>query len=213
MGSSPSLIHTSRITDSSAPLVYLLHGRAGDVDVMSIFRRSVPEHWNILQVQAPLSDPIGGYSWWQITEGSLDPDAALEASQIFLHFREQALSHYSLCPIAEVGLGFSQGSGLLSVIIQTQPELFRAVGFMAGFVVELPDREKLTQSVSKPEIFWAHGNKDPVIKISRAKQGASYLARLGVNVHLISDDVEHKVGRSGMRELRIWLNDISERFQ
>ena len=55
-----------RLRDASAPLLYMVHGRAGNIEVMWAFRRTAPETFSLLSVEAPQPDPVGGYSWWQV---------------------------------------------------------------------------------------------------------------------------------------------------
>src|SRR5262245_26898267 len=54
--------------DPGAPLFILVHGRAGNFDLMWTFRRCLPEGVHIFALQAPIPDPIGGYSWWDIAD-------------------------------------------------------------------------------------------------------------------------------------------------
>jgi len=54
--------------DPAAPLVYLVHGRAGDRRVMWPFQRIAPERASVVALEAPSADPRGGFSWWLVDD-------------------------------------------------------------------------------------------------------------------------------------------------
>jgi phospholipase/carboxylesterase len=186
-------------SDPTAPLAVLIHGRAGNVEVMWAFRRCIPEHWSILAFEAPYPDPVGGFSWWLID--SVDTrTGGLSAAALVVDGVRGALERYQLSPARIVGLGFSQGAGTLSTVIQREG-LFDAVALLAGFVVELPERPP----VAPCTVFMAHGDQDEMVSVERARRGRDYLRHLGYTVEYHEDPVGHKVGTSGMRALRVWL--------
>ncbi|MBN8549852.1 MAG: hypothetical protein J0M12_11105 [Deltaproteobacteria bacterium] len=187
--------------DPTAPLVFLVHGRAGNFDVMWTFRRMLPEHLNFIAPQAPLQDPIGGHSWWQVTDGRHSLTEAAQASSQLTDFIKRSPEHYGLAPRSCIALGFSQGAGLLSLTIQRAPQSLKAVALLAGFVLEEP------QSLPTPplaSVLMLSGTNDEVIPIEKARQGAAYLKSKGFSVELHEDPVGHKVGAPGMRRLAEW---------
>ncbi len=54
----------------------------------------------------------------------------------------------------------------------------------------------------------AHGTRDEVISIERARRGAKLLENLGLPVTQVEDDVGHKIGVQGTRALRNWLHEL-----
>ena len=124
-----------RAASASAPCIFLIHGRAGNQEVMWTFKRVVPENWTIIAPQAPLSDPLGGYSWWLVKE-HWSKDEAIAASSLLLDFISKALSFYSLSPNKIYASGFSQGGAVLSLCLQAQPQLFSRVALLASFIIE-----------------------------------------------------------------------------
>jgi len=189
--------------DKTAPLAVLIHGRAGNYDVMWTFKRCIPESYNIISFQAPEHDPIGGYSWWQVAGGEKILDSLPAADKLIASIHS-AIKHYKLSPKFLIALGFSQGAVILSVILQKSPEIFSSVGLLAGLVVEI-EENSVRNSKSLPQIFFAHGINDEVIPVAKAKKGQSYLKKLGFNTTLVEDSVGHKVGTEGMRELKEFL--------
>ena len=190
-------------SDRTAPVVFLVHGRAGNFDVMWTFRRCIPEKFSIIAVQAPLKDPLGGYSWWNVEERF---DLASHANTInkLTKFIQAVPLFYELKPSKNIALGFSQGGAILSILLQQKPSLFAAVGLLASFVIPISDARG-----TEIPIFIGHGETDDVIPITKAEQGVNHLQSLGFNVQYFTDPVGHKIGTQGMRELKRWIAELT----
>ncbi len=203
-----SLIHKISVhAGAGAPLALLVHGRAGNVDVMSTFYRSIPASHNILSVQAPYPDPIGGFSWWMVDEQGFNWSLCERSARQLGEFLQEAMHTYKLEPRFIYALGFSQGSAILSVIAQQQPQRLRGLAILAGFVVEL-ENARPVETQSSTAIFWAHGSEDSIVRISRALRGVAYLQKLGFHVDFVEDPVGHKVGKLGMARLKDWQLEL-----
>ena len=199
------LVHSTRVTEgSSNPLIYLVHGRAGNVDVMSTFKRTIPDDFQIISVQAPYADPIGGFSWWQVKE-KLCREEVKSTLHVLCEFIESAEEYYDLKTTRRIALGFSQGAGLLSATIESSPKLFFGLGFLAGFLLKNKPLQYWQQLKNKPAIFKAHGIKDPTISIEKAREEEQFLREAGFNIEYVEDDVAHKIGTAAMRSLKNWL--------
>ena len=191
--------------DATAPLALMVHGRAGSYDNMWAFRRCVPEHWSIIAPQAPLDDhEHPGKSWWIVDH---DPERiaahACAALPPLVDFVNRALVAYKLTPAFVVGVGFSQGAGMLSTFMQFEPERFRGVALLAGFVVRLTPPPRFTGA--RPSVFMAHGTLDERVPRSQALEGREYLRGHGITTQYVEDPVGHKVGVQGMKALTEWL--------
>lgn len=197
------LQHTlRRHPDPLAPLVFLIHGRAGNYSVMSTFRKSFGDGFSILSPQAPFADSRGGYSWWEVDKSREESDRQREESTVRLRqFIRAAPLRYGVAPRYLVGVGFSQGAALLSVIIQDEPKLFAGAGLLSGFVIprEKPDSAQL------PRVFMFHGRNDETVPFQRALEGESFLRQRGAEVQFVEEAVGHKVGIQGMRAFTGWV--------
>jgi len=193
--------------DRSAPLALLVHGRAGNSKVMWAFRRCIPPHWQIISVEAPIPDPIGGYSWWLVDAAGSMEERAKAGAEPLRRFLDRLVGHYDLRPSRLLALGFSQGGALLSYIVQDSPLLFSGVGLLASFVVSRSDIE-VGPIHGAPSVFIAHGSEDTVVPLSRSNEGRAYLEQRGFAVEQHVDPVGHKVGSSAMRALPLWLERV-----
>ena len=192
-------------SNPNAPLIYLVHGRAGNKDVMWTFARAVPESWEIIAPQAPLNDPIGGYSWWLIDS----PTRSQEIERAAAMLREFILKDDNPTqPRLRVAAGFSQGAGLLSLLVQREPELFKGVALLAGFVLKSASSPG-TNAKAHARIFIGHGSQDQTVLIQRALEGAEQLRKQGFNVEFFQDPVGHKVGSTTMRAFKEFLRSLS----
>ncbi len=208
------LKHKFRLTsDPEAPLILMVHGRAGSFDVMWTFRRAIPEQWNAIAPQAPIPDtpdilPKGtvGYSWWEVLQGSRgEPEAMQRAASKLAHFLDQATTFYRLRPKRVVAIGFSQGAALLSVMAQRPDQPFAGIGLLAGFVIRNSD----PTGVRTCPVQMCHGERDEVVPFDLAKKGAEHLRGLGFPVEIASDPVGHKIGPAGVRALKSFLEQFA----
>ncbi|MFN4894655.1 MAG: alpha/beta hydrolase [Pseudomonadota bacterium] len=190
---------------ASAPLVVLVHGRAGNRSVMWTFERSIPEECHVVAFQAFLPDVLGGWSWWDMTTPGSKRDAILAAAGRFSRALKAFVDLYRLTPTKIVGMGFSQGSVLLSAVALRGFADFDGVAVLAGFVF-LPGEPPSIPK--KPAILVAHGVLDETIPVTQARDGVSSLKRLGFDVTYVEEEVGHKVGIEGTRAIKTWLSDI-----
>ncbi|MEY4180700.1 MAG: hypothetical protein RLY70_4274 [Planctomycetota bacterium] len=194
--------------DRSAPLAVLLHGRAGTREVIWMFERHVPPEAAVLSLQAPLAEPapLGGFSWWRIDADEEERAAAMRhAVERMTAAMERFIELEALEPASRVILGFSQGAALISAALLSQRLRVDGAALLAGFVVEPPGPPAIHGA---PKVFVAHGTRDEVISIERARRGARLLESLGLPVTRVEDEVGHKVGIQGTRALKSWLHEI-----
>jgi len=181
-----------------SPLFILVHGRAGNVRIMSGISRSLPAGSARLFLQAPVPDPIGGFSWWLIEDPDADPwQASFALDQIL----EDIIPRLGIHPRITLGIGFSQGGGVLGMALQRNPRLLQGLALLASFVIRSPEP---VPSGAAPEVFIAHGSDDTVVSIEEAEKGERYLTELGWRTTMVIDSVGHKVGVQGMRGLKEW---------
>lgn len=199
------LIH--RITegfDANAPLAIFVHGRAGNLNVMSLFRRALPDSMAILQVQAPFEDPLGGWSWWNVESPAATRGAQMKQSESLLRSTlSSILGAHQSRPQSVVAFGFSQGGAMLSMLIsQSPPPQIQRIVFLSSFLL----REHFIESSwERLPVFWAHGENDAVIPFTRAAEDVAMLEAAGALVDFHHDPVGHKVGAQSLRALRDWI--------
>jgi predicted esterase len=192
--------------DADAPLIILVHGRAGSAQVMWAFDRTLPEHSNVVSFEAFLPDVLGGFSWWDMaSDQPIEP--AIMRARDRLHFAiERYVDLLSLSPRKIIALGFSQGAVLLSASVLTGAIRLDALGILAGFVSKVGEQGLIK---GRPEVFVAHGSADEVLSVEKARKGVQRLKSYGLPVTYVEEEgVGHKLGIQGMRGLKEWVGKV-----
>jgi predicted esterase len=169
---------------------------------MWTFERAIPEACQVVSFEAFLHDPIGGWSWWDMAVAGSKHEAIVNAAHKLRAGIEAFTTLYGLQPTARVGLGFSQGSVLLSAVTLLGLSPFDAIAVLAGFVY-LPPEGVAPKKI--PDVFIAHGSQDETIPVSKARRGVEALQKMGVPVEYVEEEVGHKVGIQGTRALKQWV--------
>ena len=211
---------------SGRPLVVLAHGRAGDRTLMWVFSKGLQREGVkrlmpvVVTPEAFLVDEKGGFSWWPIRDKLATVSEALcaeglrevlHAVDVFRGFVLNIERMFQTDPGFRVVGGFSQGAALCATLSLRDPDFFRGVALLAGFVPQavlqqqggLPDRVQ-----PKAQYFIAHGTADPIIPFARAEQARDWLMAAGAPVTFHSDAVTHKVGAGGIRALGEWFEEL-----
>lgn len=191
--------------DRTAPLVVLVHGRAGDARVMWTFDRLIPHGCSVVSFEAFLPDEKGGFSWWDVNDRDSLESAILRARDRLQFALERYIELEKLEPKGMVALGFSQGGVLLSAAMLTGSIKLDGLAILAGVVSKAGDQGGV---VGAPEILIAHGTADEIVPIESARKGADRLREMGLRVVYVEEPVGHKVGVEGTRALREWLKRI-----
>ena len=204
------LEHTYRIaSDPTSPVIFFVHGRAGTYDVMWLFRRAVPDSFHIITPQAPLRDPLRGFSWWQV-HAHMKPneEEVATSAKLLTGFFTKSIEYYNLMPRKILALGFSQGGGILSWGLQNELLKIDGMGFLASFLY--PSSPVGTRiHFGAQRVFWAHGTQDEVVSCSRARLDVQLLQENGIPVEYREEDVGHKVGARSLNALKDWIASFS----
>jgi phospholipase/carboxylesterase len=185
-----------------SPLVVLVHGRAGNRTVMWTFERNIPPESHVVSFEAFLHDPIGGWSWWDMSAPGSKRESIVYAAHKLKTAIDAFIALQGIKPRTLLGIGFSQGSVLVSATASLQLVPFDAMGILAGFVF-LPDED--VQLPRFPAVFIAHGTQDDTISVEKARKGAEALRLRGAEVQYIEEQVGHKIGIQGSRALKEWI--------
>jgi len=203
------------------PVYLLLHGWTGDEGSMWIFSSRLPADAWMIAPRGLFPSTLGGFSWYPETKRfwpaveQLQPAAeklaAVINSDIFpeIFFKPVSVLEVEKRPLSLVG--FSQGAALAFTFALINPQMVRAVAGLSGF---LPDR---FESFLDPlpyngiPVLLAHGRRDELVPVEKARQAAEYLTRAGAQVDYCEDDVGHKLSAACFRSLEVFFQDLSPR--
>ncbi|HKI54155.1 MAG TPA: hypothetical protein VJ987_08510, partial [Anaerolineales bacterium] len=102
-------------------------------------------------------------------------------------------------------MGFSQGAAMSSVLAFLYPERIRKVGILSGFVPSGVDEYIPNRPLAGKKIFVAHGTKDEMVPVDRARASMEILERAGAEITYCEDEVGHKVSLNCVRALRSYM--------
>ena len=212
------------------PLLIMVHGRAGDFNVMWVFSKVVEQEGVVRPVtlapQAVAADPVGGFSWWPVyptpAAGQSEAVKAERLHEVEVGVRsvesfiEAAERHYNTDPQRRFIFGFSQGGALAATLSLLRPDLFRGVAILAGFIpyavredpgLKHPSVD--SGEATLPEYFVAHGTEDPILPFTRALDTRDWLEGKGARVTFHEDATKHKIGTAGIKALAEWYRRVS----
>ncbi len=191
--------------DGPWPTAVLLHGHAGNEDVMWVFARTLPSDWLLVAPRAILGNPDEGYSWHS---HPLDGWPTLsefdEAITAVSHLIHTLPTLYQADPQRIYLMGFSQGAALAYAIVMRQPGLVQGIAGLVGFVPEQAKAALATNPFQDLPIFMAVGTQDERIPAKYARQGAKIIKKANAQLDYHEYDTGHKLNAQGMRDLTQW---------
>ena len=195
-------------TQVPARFLLMLHGWTGDENSMWIFTRKFPEDMWIAAPRAPHAAEGGGYSWRALHPGTWGlptlSDLKPAADSLIRLVDDVSVSIGVDATQFDVA-GFSQGGALVNVLALLYPQRIRKVAVLAGFMPAGVD-DLLTQRVLNDKPFFvAHGSKDDLVPLERARQAIELLEGAGAQVTFCEAEVGHKVSVDCLRGLETFF--------
>ncbi len=186
-----------RIPSGDGPrrVLLLLHGWTGDENSMGIFVPRLPEDAFLIIPRGLHPTPLGGFSWqpdhqkkWA-SISDLQPAVETLMDQLDpINFPQADFDRLSL-------IGFSQGAALVYAFTLLYPERVISLAALAGFMPEgagVLVRSRNPDLRGKP-VFVAHGSKDEMVPVEKARQAVALLEQAGARVTYCEGGVGHKL--------------------
>jgi phospholipase/carboxylesterase len=184
------------------PVFVLLHGWTGDENSMSIFASRLPANVILLFPRGLYNSPMGGFSWypkldkaWPVLNDFETAIAALAGVLSIDHFADGDFSQLSM-------VGFSQGAALVYCFAMKRAKRVRAFAGLSGFVPEGAAYLAEEHPLEGLPGFIAHGTRDQLVPIERARQGVKILQQAGATVSYCEHEAGHKLNTDCFRSLQ-----------
>lgn len=189
------------VGDGPHPVVLMLHGWTGDEKAMWVFAPRLLKHAVLISPRGLFSTPLGGYGWHEHQLGLLpqvsDFRPAVDALLDLL--RPQNF------PGADLGrihlAGFSQGAALSFAFALQVPERVASITALSGFFPRQADEYLREAPLNGIPVFLAHGTKDEIVPVEKARQAITLLKSAGADVLYCEDDVGHKLSTTCFNSL------------
>ena len=96
-------------------------------------------------------------------------------------------------------MGFSQGAALAYSLTLTHPEKVDKLAGISGFFPELQNGALLDGALKGKKVFVAHGLRDEMVPVDKARQVVKTLKKSGAEVTYCEEDVGHKLSSGCFR--------------
>ncbi len=201
----------TRISESTSPrLMVLIHGWTGDENSMWVFTRGLsPDYW-MMAPRAPYPADTTGFSW-RLPQSETFGRPSLEMLRPSVDGLIRLIDEYSASVKVDAAqfdlMGFSQGAVMVNLVGMLYPHRVRKMGALAGFVPSGLDQVISTQPLAGKHIFIAHGTRDQMISVERARESIALLEQAGAQVTYCEDEVGHKLSANCLRALETYLKE------
>lgn len=191
-------------------MLMMIHGWTGDENSMWVFTRGLPPDFWIIAPRAPHPAETSGYSWRPLqpeTWGRPSFEQLLPAAEGLIRLMDEYAASVKVDASQFDVMGFSQGAAMVNVLGMLYPQRIRKMGVLAGFVPSGADEHVANRSLAGKRIFVAHGTKDEMVPVERARESMDLLEQAGATIVYCEDEVGHKLSANCLRGLETYLQD------
>ncbi len=188
-------------------LLLLLHGHLGDENAMWILTKPLPKDYIMLAPRAPVEIQPGRFSWHPIQKTWPPLSRYQKLTESLMQRVDSFTSNEDLHIEKMDVIGFSQGAVMAIALSYFYPDRIRKAAVLAGF---LPRswQDSLEANPPKNQAFYiAHGTRDDVIPIEKARSLASLLREKGTSVTFCEANTAHKLGANCFQSLGKFFSD------
>lgn len=198
-----NFIYRERLPGGKKPreLLIMLHGWTGDENSMWIFSSRIPDDYFVVSPRGFWSAPLGGYGWRKNGSGDHARTEDFQPAIATLNEFISVLNHPGINTDQYNLIGFSEGAALCYTLALENPDRVNKLAGISGFVPDDVVIESSRTSLSGKSIFVAHGTRDKLVSVDKARQVVKVLKRAGAEVRYCEEDVGHKLSANCFRGL------------
>jgi phospholipase/carboxylesterase len=209
----PKLAYQERAAGNQPEgLLVLHHGRGtSEEDLLPLADVLDPEQrLHVAAPRGPLQLPGGpGYHWYTVPRvGHPDPGTFAAAYEQLAEFHDELWERTGVTPEQTVLGGFSMGT-VMSYALGLGPDRPPPAGIVAfsGFI---PNVEGWLPALERnaTRVFITHGQWDPVIDISFARQARELLETAGFDVVYRESEAAHNIDPPDIPRSVAWLREV-----
>ena len=175
---------------------------------MWVFESRLPKNAILIAPRGIYSTPWGGFGWqnqidrnWPLIEDFYPAFEVIHQLINSKYFLDEDIKNISF-------VGFSQGAALGLSFSILNPTLFRSAAGLSGFVPNDVKEVIEHKPLNGVKIFLAHGTKDKLVPVERARETVEILRMAGGKVTYCEDDVEHKLSAACFRGLENFYQNL-----
>lgn len=188
-------------------LFILIHGWLGNEKSMSIFTSSIPENATVIFPRGIVNLHEDRYGWVDFQNSPTSFEDYAEKSKELISSISELINSFELNEKnRKLNLiGFSQGAAMCVVLSMLFPEYFNKIAILAGFLPKNPPSDFQSQ-IASLEFYIAHGTDDQMVSFQSSIELREYLEERRANVHFCKEDIGHKVGKTCLKNLKLFFN-------
>ena len=191
--------------------IFFLHGFGSNMQDLFGLTQFFGKEWNCISLEASIPTHYNGWAW-----AELDPTNIRELprpEQFRIHHDkviesiEKSVDLLDLEPKRIALLGFSQGASMSIYCGLRNPNMFRSIVALCGYLpVDKIRSEVDLELVKKLDLFMGNGRLDMVVPISLAHSSRDGLLSIGVSPNYNEYDSEHTIPNDCLNDVMEWLN-------
>ncbi len=194
---------------SPQAVLVMIHGWTGSETSTWVLTEGLSDRFTILAPRGPAKAGNQGYGWADI---SLPQDELWETYQRSTHALFDWLMVYleanGLNDLPVILVGFSQGAMIAYYLMLLYPGKFRQASCLAGAIMPQAEILITPERVSNARFYIAHGTRDKIIPIQRARRAVQLLEQAGAEVTYCESDIGHKASPECYANLIQFLNSL-----
>ena len=206
------LIRRANSPNKKTGCIFMFHGYGSNKEDLFSLEQYLPQSQTIISLEAPLSLPFGGFSWFDIDysdviENNLDKryKEINESIENLLNNIDRHIENENLNKDDITILGFSQGGSICWKLGLDYSNRFRRVIPLSSFIHPSYLNENLDY-YKELLIYSSHGTQDEVIPINLVE---NYIMSLSKKNDLIFEKFEsgHTISQRNLLNLISWIEE------
>ncbi len=204
-------IRPSTLGLEKSKVIYLIHGYGADKNDLFSFADYLPANMTVVAMQAPYSMPFGGSAWYsiEIENGEHKSDAVQAKKSVteIAKFIDSSVNEYGFDSENIFVLGFSQGAILTYSMVLNNPEKYKYLLPLSGFIMDEIMPENFDKDYSHLDFYCAHGTMDGVIPIEKGRTGGKLMKELNIKHIYHEFPAAHSIAQKEFEEIIDWLRE------
>jgi phospholipase/carboxylesterase len=191
------------------PTLIALHGRGtNENDLVPVILALEISDLLLISPRAPFRFPYGGYAWYELGQEAIpEPETLQTSMELLRKFVEEVKAGYPVDPERLILLGFSQGTMMAYATALANPERFRGIVALSGY---MPIRSNLSLQLNNLAgfpVFISHGSSDQIISVRYGREAAKLLTDGGAEVTYHEYPMGHEIREETIRDIKKWVRE------
>jgi phospholipase/carboxylesterase/glyoxalase family protein len=189
-------------SESSAPVLLLLHGTGGDENDLIPLGQELLPGAAILSVRGKVLENGMPRFFRRLAEGVFDLEDLKLRTEELAGFLDRARVHYGLGDNDIIAVGYSNGANIAASLILRFPHHLPAAVLFRAMV---PFRPDTLPDLSRVQIFLSGGQRDTIVPVANTRELAEMFETAGARVSLYWHAGGHELTSGDVEAAGSWL--------